>query len=147
MNEISSPITPTAEATGPLLFRVLGAAGLLESSLEQALGDIGLSLGKAGILKALAKCDCTLSDMADQNRCVRSNITQLMDRLEQDGLVRRENDPDDRRVRRASLTAKGRKAYADAVQIIEQHERQLLQTLGAGEAEALERLLGRLNRD
>jgi DNA-binding MarR family transcriptional regulator len=40
--------------------------------------------------------------------CVRSNITQLVDRLEADGLVKREADPADRRSIRAIITDAGK---------------------------------------
>jgi DNA-binding MarR family transcriptional regulator len=36
--------------------------------------------------------------------CVRSNITQLIDRMQAEGLVRRIPDPQDRRSVRAALT-------------------------------------------
>jgi len=49
----------------------------------------------------------SLSDLADNQHCVRSNITQLVDRLEQDGLVRRRHDPADRRGVLAELTPPG----------------------------------------
>jgi len=45
---------------------------------------------------------------------VRSNITQLMDRLEKDGLVRRRADRDDRRSVLAELTPAGTQAHAKA---------------------------------
>jgi DNA-binding MarR family transcriptional regulator len=49
----------------------------------------------------------TLSELADGRKCVRSNITQLVDRLEADGLVRRIDDPADRRAIRAQVTPLG----------------------------------------
>ena len=52
--------------------------------------------------------DKTLSELASRMICVRSNITQLMGRLEADGLVQREEDPHDRRCVRATLTPLGR---------------------------------------
>jgi len=39
--------------------------------------------------------------------CVRSNITQLVDRLEADGLAKRVEDPNDRRAVRAAVTPLG----------------------------------------
>jgi MarR family transcriptional regulator for hemolysin len=49
----------------------------------------------------------SLSALADCRKCVRSNITQLIDRLESDGLVKRGDDPDDRRAVRAQMTRLG----------------------------------------
>lgn len=131
---------------GSTLGRVLGTAHELESRLEAALGEKGLSLAKLGVLQTLgeARGPLPLGELAEANQCVRSNITQLVDRLEADGLVRRMNDPGDRRIRRAVLTAKGRKLWAAGQRILEAHERKVAKALGAGELAALERTLARL---
>jgi DNA-binding MarR family transcriptional regulator len=50
----------------------------------------------------------TLGDLADRLTCVRSNITQLIDRLEAGGLVKRVEDASDRRSVRAAITPLGR---------------------------------------
>jgi len=152
MNDISSPgvSTPaaasTADAGVPLIFRILGAARELQTRMEDALDEIGLSPGKVGVLKTLAKAGepVPLSELADCNKCVRSNVTQLVDRLEADGLVRRVNDPDDRRVTLASLTSEGRKAFVQAKRVIELQERELMRSLSADEAAALVRVLEQL---
>src|SRR3954464_1920040 len=92
-----------------LAFRVIGAAHEVEGRLEGALGSIGLSLAKLNVLKALAAPEepLPLSHLADRCCCVRSNITQLVDRLEADRLVERLPDPADPPPRRAALTAPG----------------------------------------
>src|SRR5215468_939965 len=83
-----------------VLFEILGAAGDIERKADAALAEIGLSLPKLGVLWQLASQDepLALSELARCNNCVRSNMTQLVDRLEADGLVRRIDDPDDRRI-------------------------------------------------
>ena len=152
MNEVSpSTVTPKSAAptrdTGvPLIFQILSAARELQARLEGALDELGLSPGKVGVLRALADASepLPLSELADCNKCVRSNVTQLVDRLEADGLVRRIDDPDDRRVTRASLTSKGRLAYSQATQVIAVQEREILRVLNAEEAGALVRVLEQL---
>ena len=47
-------------------------------------------------------------ELAQKLACVRSNVTQLVDRLESGGLVKREADPADRRSIRAVITDAGR---------------------------------------
>ena len=47
----------------------------------------------------------SLSELAEKLTCVRSNVTQLVDRLEADGLAKRADDPADRRAVRAKVTA------------------------------------------
>ena len=129
-----------------LLFQIMDAAEALERRLDSALGKVGLSGAKASVLHALGEGDeaLTLSQLADENCCVRSNITQLVDRLEADGLVRRVNDPDDRRIKRAALTVAGRKAYEDAIKVIEIQERSVQNLLTAGEVDVLGRALKKL---
>jgi len=102
---------PTADS---LVFSFLSAADVVEARLEAALSPTGLSLAKLAVLHFLAdaKEALPLSDLAARQHCVRSNITQLMDRLEKDGLVRRRADPDDRRSVLAELTPAGEQAHA-----------------------------------
>jgi DNA-binding MarR family transcriptional regulator len=129
-----------------LAFRVIGAAHEVEGRLEGALGAIGLSLAKLNVLKALADRDepLPLSHLADRCCCVRSNITQLVDRLEAERLVERLPDPADRRSVRAALTPAGRERHAEAVRIVGETERQVFAGLGEEDRQALTRLLGRL---
>ena len=129
-----------------MLFGVLGSAHQLEQRLEAALAEVGLSMAKGGALRALAAAaePLTLSELAGRMRCVRSNITQLVDRLEKDGLVRRVNDSADRRVRRASLTPAGRKAHAEATRVVQAQERAVAGALRQADAKALTRALGLL---
>jgi DNA-binding MarR family transcriptional regulator len=79
--------------------------------------------------------------LADRCACVRSNITQLVDRLEAEGLVRREADPRDRRSVRAELTAKGRARQAAASQALAETERELLAPLSPEQRDLLVTLL------
>jgi DNA-binding MarR family transcriptional regulator len=50
-----------------------------------------------------------LGQFAERLSCVKSNITQFVDRLEVDGLVARRPDPRDRRTKLAALTTAGRR--------------------------------------
>src|SRR6266403_3718418 len=72
----------------PLVRTLLGAAQRLEIRVETALAASGLSLTKLAILHHLVQTSepLQLSRLADRISCVKSNITQLVDRLEADGL-------------------------------------------------------------
>lgn len=93
---------------------ILHAARIIEERIESALGDVGLSMAKHTALTKLSEArePITLSELAERLSCVRSNITQLVDRLEADGLVRRVADPQDRRSVRAELTELGAERQA-----------------------------------
>jgi DNA-binding MarR family transcriptional regulator len=91
-------------------FSLLGAAQAVESRIEVALSPLGLSLAKLNVLGILVGSSepLTLGELAQKLACVRSNVTQLVDRLEADGLVKRESDPNDRRSIRALITDAGK---------------------------------------
>jgi DNA-binding MarR family transcriptional regulator len=148
VNETSAPqietlVSSLPEAGVPLIFQILTPWRELQNRWEDALEEIGLSPGKAGVLKTLAKAGkpVPLSELAQSNKCVRSNVTQLVDRLELDGLVRRMDDPEDRRVTLAMLTPEGKKAYTQALRVVEEQEQEILRVLGPKGAAALARAL------
>ena len=84
---------------------------------EEALKEHGLSLAKYNILIALADAGGRLpfSGLVERIGCVRSNITGLVDRLQEDELVRRVDHPEDRRMLFAELTDRGRELIAVAI--------------------------------
>lgn len=99
-----------AGSSADLTFSLLGAAQVVEARIESSLSPLGLSLAKLNVLGILvgSSSPLTLGEVAQRLACVRSNVTQLVDRLEADGLVRREADPADRRSIRAVITDAGR---------------------------------------
>src|SRR6201995_1926944 len=128
------------------LFAVLHASNVLEAKVETRLSEVGLSLAKLAALNRLTEAgeSLPLGQLAERLSCVKSNVTQLVDRLEADGLVSRTSDPNDRRSRLAVLTAAGRKAYAKGSEIQSQAERELFGVLTPDEADALHELLAKL---
>ncbi len=117
-----------------------------ESEVESKLEAIGLSLTKLVALSALFQAAeaMPLSRLAEKLSCVKSNITQLVDRLEADGFVSRKADPHDRRARLATLTAAGRRACQEGMRIQEDVERGLAARLTDAEARQLAALLAKV---
>lgn len=128
------------------LHAIFEAAHAAETQVETRLSEIGLSLPKFLALKALADAgeSLPLGQLAGRLSCVKSNITQLVDRLEADGLVARKPDPGDRRSRLAALTPAGRRACQAGSRVQQDSERQLLGSLTAEEARHLVALLGKV---
>lgn len=58
---------------------------------------------------------CGVSDVGEQLGVSRAAASQMVDRLVHMGLVERREDPHDRRVRRLTLTAQGRRMVAEGV--------------------------------
>lgn len=122
---------------------LLRAAHRVTEALEAALEPLGLSLAKLGALSKLVDAGepLPLSTLAARCACVRSNITQLVDRLEAEGLVARADDPRDRRSVRAALTEEGRRRQAAGVRALEKAEREMLAHVSRPKQEALLELL------
>jgi DNA-binding MarR family transcriptional regulator len=130
------------------LFAVLHAASTLETHVESKLEKIGLSLPKLAALHRLTEAgeSLPLGQLADRLKCVKSNVTQLIDRLEADGLVTRTADPNDRRSRIAVLTAAGKKAFTRGTEIQQQAEQELFGALTPDETEKLHGLMAKLEK-
>ena len=131
MNKVGAPALP---------LQVVSALGAVASRLEAALEPVGLSLAKFRVLSRLASADepLPLSTLAEHSACVRSNITQLVDRLAADKLVVRVHDPHDRRLVLAALTSEGRARHAAGVEALDRAERSMFPD---GRREELARLL------
>jgi len=131
-----------AEAIGSLL----GAAHALEDRVETALASVGLSGAKLGVLTHLANAGepITLGELAARVNCVRSNVTQLVDRLEADGLVRRVDNAKDRRSVRAELTPEGKARYKAGTKQMEKVHEEFAASMPAAERAALRRALSLL---
>src|SRR5919106_1826717 len=113
------------------LLALLHTAYAAQAEVESKLSVVGLSLPKLLALKALADGggSLPLGQLAERLSCVKSNVTQLVDRLEADGLVARQPDPHDRRTRLAALTKAGRKAVKEGTRVQQEAERDLLKKL------------------
>lgn len=130
------------------LFALLHAAGSAEGFVEGKLAAVGLSIPKLAALARLVEAgdSLPLGQLAERLACVKSNVTQLVDRLEADGLVERAPDPDDRRSRLAVITAAGRRAWEAGSRLQREAERQLFSALSADDAAKLADIFAKLGR-
>lgn len=79
---------------------------------RKSIEQWNLTLPQFDVLAELARTDdrgFTFIELSRLLLVTSGNLTGIVDRLERDQLVRREPAPDDRRVIRVKLTAKGRK--------------------------------------
>ena len=135
-----------ARDSGNVMWSLIEAAHAVEAQLEQALSEVQLSGAKLAALTHLVEAGepVPLGELADQCACVRSNITQLVDRLEADRLVQRVDDPADRRSLRAAITSLGRERQAAGARKVQEVRRRLGKALGEIDAAALQRALAQL---
>ncbi len=131
---------PNETAACSFTYHLAHAAQEVEARVERALGEVGLSLAKAKLLRHLhrSKDAIPLGELAEKNSCVKSNVTQLMDRMEAEGLVRRVPDPMDRRSVRAQITPEGRRKYEAASRAIAGAEGKVLEGFTAAERQQLQ---------
>jgi DNA-binding MarR family transcriptional regulator len=76
-----------------------------------------------------------------------SNLTGIVDRLEEKKLVMRQRDAKDRRVVRVVLTEKGEKLYKTTIPVFEKSVSEIFTTLARPEQKELSSLLRRLNHE
>jgi DNA-binding MarR family transcriptional regulator len=89
--------------------------------LEQQLQAYGkIAIGSYDVLVQLAEAPgnrLRMSELAEAVLLSRSGLTRLVDRLQKDGLVERQPDPDDARGMYTVLTGKGRDTLRDASKV------------------------------
>lgn len=130
-----------------LIEALMRSGKAMELQLDAALAAVGLSATKWNALRQLVDAggQLPLGQLAERLSCVKSNATQLVDRLETEQLVRRVPDPEDRRSTLAELTPAGRQAYAAGLEVVHAFERETLGAYQPEERLALHNLLTRLS--
>jgi len=109
------------------------------------VGEYGLTTPQFGILEALYHLGpLSLGELADKLLVTGGNVTYVMDRLEEQGLVFRERSPEDRRVVQAKLTEEGRALIAEVFPGHAAFIEELCSELGAREQDQLRGLLKKL---
>ena len=109
--------------------------------------EYGLTTPQFGTLEALYHLGpLSLGELADKLLVTGGNVTYVMDRLEDQGLVYRYRRPDDRRVIQAKLTAEGRALVAQAFPEHAAYVEHLSRHLTREEQETMRDLLKQLGR-
>jgi DNA-binding MarR family transcriptional regulator len=128
------------------LVAVLGAAEELHERLEAGLAAVGLSVSKFDAMDQLVRAGepMTLGSLAGRLHCVRSNVTQLVDRLEAEGLVQRGGCSEDRRAIRARVTPLGAERHAAGLEAIRSVQLRVAERLAPADRARLVDLLAAL---
>lgn len=103
--------------------------------------DLGLSPPAFGAVRHLDQ-PRTMSEIATFLRCDNSNVTGIVDGLEEKGLASRRPSPDDRRVKLIELTAAGRRVRTRLTRAMESPPA-WIEDLSAADRRALRDLLRR----
>lgn len=109
--------------------------------------EYGLTVPQFGILEALHHLGpLSLGELAEKLLVTGGNVTYVMDRLEEQGLVYRDRSIEDRRVIQAKLTPKGRKLISEVFPPHAAFVKGMVSHLEPDEREELRRLLKKLGK-
>lgn len=109
--------------------------------------EYGLTTPQFGILEALHHLGpLSLGELAEKLLVTGGNVTYVMDRLEDQGLVLRERSPEDRRIIQAKLTKEGKALIADVFPGHGDYVERLASHLDETEQEQMRALLKKLGR-
>jgi len=134
-----NPPTPLVE---PLGRQLVFTAKAMREAFEETLAAAGGSLGTWVVLSALSDVGCvSQAALATHVHLEGATITHHIDRLEAAGLVRRQLDPDDRRVRRLQLTDAGAELHSRLLAAVIELQQHVLAALGPQERAALRKTL------
>lgn len=105
---------PHAKQSLRVWLRMLRATTIIEKRIRAYLrAELDSTLPRFDVLSALYRetAPITMSQLTDHLLVSNGNLTGLVNRLVEDGLISRESDPDDRRAQRVVLTGEGREAF------------------------------------
>jgi DNA-binding MarR family transcriptional regulator len=117
---------------------------LIGRHLEFALADVGVDQGEAHVLSALAAGPQPIAKLVEAVGVKRSTLTNILDRLETRGLVRREINPADRRSFLVRPTRGGERAARRVAQKFAAVDTRLAQATTADERQAFAEVLAKL---
>jgi len=127
-----------------IIHRTQRATHVIGRYLESALADVGVDQGEAHVLSALAAGPRPIAELVEAVGVKRSTLTNILDRLEARGLVRREINPTDRRSFVVRPTRGGERAVRKVARKFAAVDARLEQTTSARERQAFESVLARL---
>ena len=135
-------VKPVAPLVEPLGRQLVFTAKAMREAFEDTLTAAGGSLGTWVVLSALSDVGCmSQAALASHVHLEGATITHHIDRLEAAGLVRRQLDPNDRRVRRLELTHAGAELHTQLLAAVIELQQHVLAGLGTPERAALQKTL------
>ncbi|MEY8839040.1 MarR family winged helix-turn-helix transcriptional regulator [Cribrihabitans sp. XS_ASV171] len=116
--------------------------------VEAALKEVGVTVAQMRALAALADSGpCTINELSVLTVIKQSTLSRALDGMEAAGLLRREAQDGDSRVRRITLTEAGRSAYEAAWPEMLRMRDRTFSALDTGERETLNKMLLRIFYD
>jgi MarR family transcriptional regulator, transcriptional regulator for hemolysin len=130
----------------PLGRRLYLGQRALSDELDSRLREHGASLWNWLLLREASLAGgASQRELAQRMRIEPPTLVRHLDKLAGEGLVERRPDPDDRRVLRVVVTAKGRKRLAELHEVVHEVDAELRGILTVREVEVLGKALMRIH--
>jgi len=121
------------------------ASHLIQSEFHRVVKAKGLSIAEWRVLATLASGrPMTTGKLAEVSLTKGPTATRMLDRMQARGQVERLAHDGDRRVTLVRITADGRRKVSRLIALAQEHERRVLEPLGAQRAQALKATLRRI---
>jgi MarR family transcriptional regulator, organic hydroperoxide resistance regulator len=123
-------------------FRFIRLHRRVSAAIAAEMKPLGLSIPQFDLLSTLTEAGgVTQQELAQRLYVTKGNVSGLVDRLVEAGLVERRRSPGDRRSHALHLTSDGRALAERAMALQERYVRETLGSLPASDLVALERLV------
>jgi DNA-binding MarR family transcriptional regulator len=129
---------------GNLAWLLYKAHWALASELAAALAPLGVSARGYHVLRGAMSGEHTQTELADMVGLDKTTMVVALDELERAGLAERRPSPDDRRARIVAVTEAGKRKVAEAEQVKERVQAEVLCEMSAEEGKALMDALSKL---
>jgi DNA-binding MarR family transcriptional regulator len=129
-----------------LWLRLFTCKELIEAEVRRRLREeFAVTFPRFDLMAQLdrARKGMTLGELSQRMMVSNGNVTGLVDRLVEQGLIDRRPSPDDRRAQIVSLTADGRRLFRAMARANEEWIGDMFADLSNGDTEALLRLLAK----
>ena len=120
------------------------ASSLISEEFHRTLLEHQVPMLHWRVLVSLMDSPMLVKDLAYLVLEKQPTMSKIIDRMEKLGLVRRQDGQEDRRSTLVSITPKGTRIVKPLAQLAKQHERDVLEPLGEGNAKMLIEVLQKL---
>jgi MarR family transcriptional regulator, organic hydroperoxide resistance regulator len=141
---LTSPVSAEIEAADPLRiwFRIIRLNRRATNAVASELKALGLSIPQFDLLSTLTEREgLSQQELAERLYVTKGNVSGLLDRMVEAGLVERRAIPGDRRSNALHLTPKGRDLANQGIEAQRNYVMRTLGTLPAQDLADLERIV------
>jgi DNA-binding MarR family transcriptional regulator len=131
---------PFARASDEALVSIMRTASILEHGSNELLREIGITTTQYNVLRILrgaGTAGLCGKEIAERLVSRVPDVSRLLDRMEETGLLRKKRDAIDRRHVTARLTAKGKRVLDEATPKLAEFGRERVEKLSARTVEGL----------